>query len=67
MKRLQKYHLTVHYNREKDVLVYDRKLKPGSGIPIYGLEVCQSLHLPNDFIKYRMIFVINIIHRKYLY
>ena len=52
MERLQKYHLTVHYNREKDVLVYDRKLKPGSGIPIYGLEVCQSLHLPNDFIKY---------------
>ena len=52
MRRLQKYHLTVHYNREKDILVYDRKLKSGSGIPIYGLEVCQSLHLPNDFIKY---------------
>lgn len=52
MERIKKYHLTVHYNREKDVLVYDRKLKPGSGIPIYGLEVCQSLHLPSDFINY---------------
>lgn len=52
MKHLEKYHLTVHYNREKDTLVYDRKLKLGSGIPIYGLEVCQSLHLPDTFIKY---------------
>ena len=51
MECLQKYHLTVHYNRELDVLVYDRKLKEGSGVPIYGLEVCQSLHLPKDFIE----------------
>jgi DNA mismatch repair protein MutS len=43
-------HLKVFYNGEKDVLVYDRKLADGSGESIYGLEVCKSLHMPQDFI-----------------
>jgi DNA mismatch repair protein MutS len=32
------------------VIIYDRKLKAGSGSNIYGLEVCKSLHMPNDFL-----------------
>ena len=43
-------HLSVSYDREKDVLVYDRKLKDGPGNHLYGLEVCKSLHLPHEFI-----------------
>jgi DNA mismatch repair protein MutS len=52
MDRLTMKHLEVTYNKEKDVLVYDRKLKDGPGFSMYGLEVCRSLHLPDDFLKY---------------
>jgi len=51
MNKLDIKHLTVSYNQEKDMLVYDRKLKDGPGESMYGLEVCKSLHLPDDFLK----------------
>ncbi len=44
------YHLSVHYDKLSDILVYDRVIKGGSGESVYGLEVCKSLHLPDDFI-----------------
>ena len=44
-------HMSVIYNKELDVLVYDRKLKDGPGNNMYGLEVCKSLNLPADFIE----------------
>ena len=44
-------HLSVHYNRELDCLVYDRKLAKGPGKRMYGLEVCKSLHLPAEFLE----------------
>jgi DNA mismatch repair protein MutS len=44
-------HLSVHYDCEKDCLIYDRKLRDGSGESFYGLLVCKSLHLPVDFIE----------------
>lgn len=43
-------HMSVHYNREIDGLVYDRKLKDGAGNRMYGLEVCKSLHLDSIFL-----------------
>ena len=43
-------HMSVVYDRENDVLVYDRKLKDGPGNSMYGLEVCKSLNLPQDFL-----------------
>lgn len=43
-------HMSVHYDIEKDCLVYDRILKDGSGSNNYGLEVCKSLQLPNAFL-----------------
>jgi DNA mismatch repair protein MutS len=52
MDRLSMKHLEVTYNKERDILVYDRKLKDGPGFSMYGLEVCRSLHLPEDFLKY---------------
>jgi len=52
LDRLSMKHLEVTYNKEKDILVYDRKLKDGPGFSMYGLEVCRSLHLPEDFLKY---------------
>lgn len=44
-------HMTVMYDRETDTLVYDRKLKDGSGESMYGLEVCKALNLPQDFLE----------------
>ena len=44
-------HLSVSFDREMDCLVYDRKLKDGSGTRMYGLEVCKSLYLPETFLE----------------
>jgi DNA mismatch repair protein MutS len=44
-------HMAVTYDRAHDVLMYDRKLRDGAGPSMYGLEVCKSLHLPDDFLK----------------
>jgi DNA mismatch repair protein MutS len=43
-------HMEVIYDKEKDALVYDRKLRDGAGNNMYGLEVCKSLNLPKDFL-----------------
>ena len=44
-------HMAVIYDREKDKLIYDRKLQNGPGNNMYGLEVCRSLSLPKEFIE----------------
>jgi DNA mismatch repair protein MutS len=44
-------HMEVIYDRERDMLIYDRKLKDGPGNSMYGLEVCKSLSLPKDFLE----------------
>ena len=45
-------HLTVVYDKGKDRLVYGRKLADGPGASMYGLEVCKSLHLPDEFLEF---------------
>jgi DNA mismatch repair protein MutS len=44
-------HMSVIYDKEKDCLVYNRKLQDGPGNNMYGLEVCKSLSLPDDFLE----------------
>ena len=44
------YHMSVKYNKEKDMLIYKRKLEEGPGEGMYGLEVCKSLNMPSEFI-----------------
>jgi DNA mismatch repair protein MutS len=44
-------HMSVIYDKENDCLVYDRKLRDGPGNSMYGLEVCKSLNLPQDFLE----------------
>jgi DNA mismatch repair protein MutS len=44
-------HMSVIYDRELDCLVYDRKLKDGPGTSSYGLEVCKSLYLTDEFLN----------------
>jgi DNA mismatch repair protein MutS len=51
MTNVKLKHMEVVYNKELDALVYDRKLRDGAGNNMYGLEVCKSLHLPDDFLE----------------
>lgn len=44
-------HMSVVYDYEKECLIYDRKIKDGPGNRMYGLEVCKSLYLPQDFLE----------------
>ena len=44
-------HMEVIYDKSNDKLIYDRKLKEGPGTNMYGLEVCRSLNLPEDFLE----------------
>jgi len=44
-------HMEVIFDRERDILVYDRKIKDGPGDNMYGLEVCKSLNLPQEFLE----------------
>ena len=48
---LKLIHMTVVYDKSIDKLVYDRKIKTGPGDNMYGLEVCKSLNLPDDFLE----------------
>ena len=43
--------MEVSYDRERDILIYDRKLRDGPGDSMYGLEVCKALHLPEKFLE----------------
>ena len=51
LQKLVQKHMAVVYDKETDALVYDRKLRNGPGSNMYGLEVCKSLNLPDEFIR----------------
>ena len=42
-------HMAVRYDAATEAMVYDRKLQPGAGDSIYGLEVCRSLDVDPEF------------------
>jgi DNA mismatch repair protein MutS len=51
LDNVKAFHLSVAYDTTKKQLIYDRKLKPGNGSTLYGLEVCKSLDLEDDFLS----------------
>jgi len=51
LNKLALKHMAVLYDRELDALIYDRKLCDGPGTRMYGLEVCKSLHLEDEFLE----------------
>ena len=51
LTHLKMLHMAVRYDRERNLLVYDRKLQDGPGESMYGLEVCKSLNLPDEFLQ----------------
>jgi DNA mismatch repair protein MutS len=44
-------HLTVERDIKNNMLIYDRKLKSGSGSSVYGITVLESLGFPDEFLK----------------
>lgn len=51
LKNVKCFHLSVEYDKDKDLLIFDRKLKPGSGDEIYGLTFAKYIIHDNDFLK----------------
>ena len=51
LDKLNMKHMVVRYDRERDILIYDRILRNGCGESMYGLEVCESLHMPDEFLQ----------------
>jgi DNA mismatch repair protein MutS len=49
LDNLHIYHLEVHYDENTKELIYDRKLRDGSGSGLYGLEVARYLQLEQGF------------------
>ena len=50
-KGVNNYHMETIFNKELNTLIYNRKLKPGSGNAIYGLEVAKAMELDKEFIE----------------
>lgn len=50
LKNLINLHLSIE--RKDGVLIYNRKLKSGSGSSVYGLEFAKSLNMNKQFLKY---------------
>ena len=51
LNKLKINHMSVIYNKQTNKLIYDRKLKDGSGEMMYGIQVAQSLDLDDEFIE----------------
>ena len=49
LKNIVAKHLEVYFDGEK--LIYDRKLKDGSGSSVYGLEFAKSIYMDEEFLK----------------
>jgi DNA mismatch repair ATPase MutS len=47
---LQFFHLSSFHDKEKNIMVYEYKLRPGPSISIYGLEVARSKGLDSKFL-----------------
>jgi DNA mismatch repair protein MutS len=51
LDNVQPYHLHVEFDNDNNLLIFDRKLKKGSGKSYYGLDVAQYVMDDLDFIK----------------
>jgi DNA mismatch repair protein MutS len=51
LKNVISLHLEIFYDKQNDKLIFDRKLKYGSGSSIYGLEFATSLRMNKEFLQ----------------
>ncbi len=50
LEKVKPYHLSISYDPVKDEIIYDRKLKEGSGDNIYGITVARHIIHDKEFI-----------------
>jgi DNA mismatch repair protein MutS len=50
LEKVKAFHLSISYDSDKDEIVYDRKLKAGSGDNIYGITVARHIIHDKEFI-----------------
>jgi DNA mismatch repair protein MutS len=50
LKNVKSYYIHVEYDKVKDTLIYDRKLREGSGDEIYGITVAKHIIHDQKFI-----------------
>jgi len=51
LERVSVKHMSVIYDAEQDMLIYDRLLKDGPGNGTYGIEVAKSMHMDPEFLE----------------
>ena len=51
LKNVKPYHLSIQYDAQNDVLIFDRQLKPGPGEKLYGLLVAKYIIRNPEFVK----------------
>jgi DNA mismatch repair protein MutS len=51
LNKLKINHMSVIFDKKSNKLIYDRKLKEGSGEMMYGIQVAESLDLDFEFIE----------------
>ena len=51
LKNVKSFHLSVQYDKAKDLLIFERHLKDGPGEPVYGLTVCQYIIHDKEFLE----------------
>ena len=51
LENIDMFHLKVVYDPATETLIYDRKLEPGNGPAIYGLEVCKAMDMDPEFLE----------------
>ncbi len=50
LKNVKAVHLSVDYDKHNDMLIFDRKLKEGSGSSVYGLTVAKHIIKDEEFL-----------------
>jgi len=50
LDKVKNFHMETIYDEKEKKLIYNRKLKEGSGNAIYGLEVARAMNLDKSFI-----------------
>ena len=50
LDKVKSYHLSISYDSKTDEIIYDRKLKEGSGDNIYGITVARHIIHDKEFI-----------------
>lgn len=52
MRTLKIKHLSIHFDSTLGCIIYDRILQDGAGSQNYGLVVCRSLFMPEEFLEH---------------